>query len=135
MRWYRGLAICVLTLSAASGCTTAWQVKAEWVGGRLLFGASLKDTDADCIQAFEVSDQATGKVVWSIKEHPDSSGAELSPCQRRFPLEYGKTPTGFSTVVKPVNLQSGQIYSINGSASDPIFGRFRYTVEPQIENL
>lgn len=113
----------VAVLLILGGCSFDYPLKAFFRGDQLYFDGAEKrwfqGRTGFCPDYLSVRLQS-GATVWRIETDLPASDCRL------FPVRYGSTPEGWTTVVPAQALRSGELYVVNADGGDDYHGAFHY---------
>lgn len=112
-----------------AGCSYNYEIVATERSGVIVFGPA-KETGTGCFSDFSVKDQA-GAVMWKVTTEKYLP----PPCDSKFPIIYGVKPHGMTEEVKPLPLQVGTAYRVEGWDGDTYSGTFRFKRGIIVENM
>ena len=129
----------LLTIVSLSSCSYVYEIKAEMVGGSLLFTSDKSWFRERCVRQIDVTpewngppkdfpgDEAEFRTAWSIRV--------ADTCANRFPIRYGETLVGSKAStnegrfrVAPTPLLKGQVYTVSTVSGSTGYGSGRFVL-------
>ncbi|MHA6719118.1 hypothetical protein ACX40Y_06655 [Sphingomonas sp. RS6] len=107
-----------LFLLALAGCSYAYPIDVDFVGGEIVFSA--EDRSSGCLSHFEVTSEA-GDLMWSFDKP-----LKFSECRSDFPLKYGATPEDATDSKPAKKLMPNVRYYVYATDGDTYYGSFRF---------